>query len=499
MRPRMLLAVDVVLILTATLIALALRENFDISEARFQAFLPYLAATAFTALILVPVAGIHKAIWRFSGLPDYLRAACVVTGVSAGAVALSFAYNRLDGVARSLPFLQGIVGILVLIGVRVFHRVVHSVRERRKASAALLRVPVLERETHVLIVGLNRLTEIYIQALAEFDRGRIGIAGLVGRTGRQVGRNAANYPVLGVPEEIESILDSLEICGTSVERIVVAVPFDDLAQEAQDALLRVERSRSITLQFLTEFLAAGGADDERKRKGRSGPPTSAAHPSFEIEAAELQSLSERQFWKVKRGFDALAALCLLVVSTPVFALVAIFVAASVGFPVVFWQRRPGLGGRSFRLYKFRTMRAAHDANGGRIPDAQRISRLGTILRRLRLDELPQLFNILLGDMSFVGPRPLLLRDQPQDCAARLMVRPGLSGWAQVVGGREISPEDKAALDVWYVRNASLFLDLKIAVRTIPMVLIGERISLPLIEEAWRDLTACGVVKAQLMH
>ena len=114
------------------------------------------------------------------------------------------------------------------------------------------------------------------------------------------------------------------------------------------------------------------------------------------------------------------------------------------------------------------------------------------MRRTRLDELPQLLNILRGDMSFIGPRPLLLQDQPRASAARLLVRPGLTGWAQVVGGRDISPEDKAALDVWYVRNASLLLELQIAARTVPIILFGERISQALIERARRELTEPGI-------
>ena len=113
-----------------------------------------------------------------------------------------------------------------------------------------------------------------------------------------------------------------------------------------------------------------------------------------------------------------------------------------------------------------------------------------------LDELPQLFNILRGDMSFVGPRPLLPKDQPKEFGARLLVRPGLTGWAQVVGGREITPEDKAVLDVWYVRNAGLLLDLKVVARTIPIVLFGERISRSLIDRAWQDLTDLGIAKAE---
>ena len=119
------------------------------------------------------------------------------------------------------------------------------------------------------------------------------------------------------------------------------------------------------------------------------------------------------------------------------------------------------------------------------------------MRRTRLDELPQLFNILRGDMSFVGPRPLLPRDQSDTDRARLLVRPGLTGWAQVVGGRGISADDKAALDVWYVQNASLLLDVSILLRTVPIVLFGERISPVLIERAWHDLANTGVLVHEL--
>lgn len=132
-----------------------------------------------------------------------------------------------------------------------------------------------------------------------------------------------------------------------------------------------------------------------------------------------------------------------------------------------------------------------------VDDAARTSRLGDLLRRTRLDELPQLFNVLFGDMSFVGPRPLLPRDQPDAFRARLLVRPGLTGWAQVVGGRALSAEDKAALDVWYVRHASLTLDLDILRRTVPMVVFGERAHDDLVSRAWSDLLQAGIVVGDL--
>ena len=142
--------------------------------------------------------------------------------------------------------------------------------------------------------------------------------------------------------------------------------------------------------------------------------------------------------------------------------------------MTFWQQRPGKNSRPFKLYKFRTMADAHDRQGRRIPDEQRSSAIGNFLRQTRFDEFPQLYNILIGEMSFVGPRPLLPVDQPEGDKTRLLIRPGLTGWAQVNGGRTLSVNDKTALDIWYVKNASLWLDFKILMRTALFVLRGER-------------------------
>ena len=195
----------------------------------------------------------------------------------------------------------------------------------------------------------------------------------------------------------------------------------------------------------------------------------------------------RPYWRIKRLIDAAAALALTVLLAPVILLTALIVACDVGLPVLFMQQRPGQRGSRFTLYKFRTMGPSHDAAGLRIPDGARISRVGKFMRRTRLDELPQLFNILVGDMSFVGPRPLVAREQSPETVARLLVRPGLTGWAQVYGGRMVSVADKVALDLWYVRHASFLLDLKIMAATLPLVIFGERVNGEIVRLAWRDL------------
>jgi len=169
--------------------------------------------------------------------------------------------------------------------------------------------------------------------------------------------------------------------------------------------------------------------------------------------------------------------------------VAAAVAIDVGIQVLFWQERPGILGRRLRLHKFRTMRSGHDENGRRLSESERSSSTGRFLRRLRLDELPQLFNILLGEMSFVGPRPLLPVDQSPAYSARLAVRPGLTGWAQVHGGRDVSAGDKAVMDLWYIRNASFRLDLLIAFKTACMIVFGERTDEDAIAAAWKDAEA----------
>jgi lipopolysaccharide/colanic/teichoic acid biosynthesis glycosyltransferase len=141
----------------------------------------------------------------------------------------------------------------------------------------------------------------------------------------------------------------------------------------------------------------------------------------------------------------------------------------VGMPLLFWQKRVGQGGRRFLLYKFRTLRAPFDAQGRPIPEQKRLSRIGRLMRQTRLDELPQVLNILVGDMSLIGPRPLLPVDQPENPTTRLMVRPGITGMAQVNGGKFLTPAEKDEYDEYYVRNASFWLDLHIIWLTLRVV------------------------------
>ena len=181
----------------------------------------------------------------------------------------------------------------------------------------------------------------------------------------------------------------------------------------------------------------------------------------------------------KRTFDLAASIAALVLLSPILAATAAAVRLCIGSPVLFRQQRPGLDGRPFEILKFRSMTDARGADGVLLPDADRLTRFGRFLRASSLDELPELVNIARGDMSFVGPRPLLMQYLPlytPEQARRHEVRPGLTGWAQVRGRNALSWEQKFALDTWYVENRSLWLDLKILALTARAVITREGIS-----------------------
>ena len=180
----------------------------------------------------------------------------------------------------------------------------------------------------------------------------------------------------------------------------------------------------------------------------------------------------------KRFLDFILSLLAIIVLSPVYLIVAILVRLKLGSPVIFTQERPGKNENIFKIYKFRTMSDDRDYDGNLLPDEVRLTKFGKLLRSTSLDELPELFNILKGDMSIVGPRPLLVRYLPlynEQQKHRHDVRPGFTGWAQCNGRNAISWEEKFELDIFYVNNSSLFMDIFIFFKTIKKVFVKEGI------------------------
>ena len=210
------------------------------------------------------------------------------------------------------------------------------------------------------------------------------------------------------------------------------------------------------------------------------PPSGRA----DVEAASQAASPVRSWylsWGGKRALDLVASLLAALLLGPVMVVIAVLARSWLGTPVVFRQVRPGLKGQPFTILKFRTMTDARDANGRLLHDSERLTRFGRFLRSTSLDELPELWNVVRGDMSLVGPRPLLtnyLERYSPEQARRHDVRPGITGWAQVNGRNAIDWDQRFALDVWYVDNLSFSLDLRIVVLTVAKILSREGISAP---------------------
>ena len=460
------LGIDLILVGISAYVALIIRDNFVFWIPRLQGIALYSLLCVFSAAIVFSAARLHRAIWRYVSLPDMLRLTAAVTVALLLALLVTFTLNRLEGIPRSLPVIQWFLLVIAMGSSRIAVRLAGEWQGRSHQKANEVQKPI-ER---VLVIGMGHLTELYLRSVAEFAPADLVIVGLLSPGEQLQGRRMRSYKILGEPEDVRQIIAQLDVHGVKVDRIVVTQRLEQLSLRAHDELRELERS-SITIDWLIESLGL-------RRKDASDPVQALAAIAVQppITTHEKKGMPLRGYHQLKRTIDAITAVFIILVLAPVLSLVALLVAVDVGLPLVFWQQRPGRYGRPFKLFKFRTMVGAHDAAGNRLPDELRFSIIGRFLRRSWLDELPQLYNILIGEMSFVGPRPLLPVDQPNGQSSRLRVRPGLTGWAQVNGGRGISPDDKAELDVWYVENASFRLDIKILWRTLKMMIFGERLN-----------------------
>lgn len=479
MRSLRILLVDLALVSIALVASSVLRENLEFSSDHLLALIPYGLLTVSTAAIVLPLSGVTRAVWRYSSPQNYRDIVAAVIAIVAGAAVLTFIANRLDGVSRALPLLQVLITITLMIGARIASRLWHMRRSPSDWPQDVI-VPAAES---VLLVGVNELAELYLHCITRYARDRVRVIGLLDSRAPR-GQSLLSHRVLGAPEDVADVVRTLEVHGVVITRIALAVPLRELSIQAREALFAIEASNAIPLEFLDEKLAS---DRPSREAARNGDAPETRTQTYALNAKAGAGLANSPYRTVKRALDIVLAAVLLVMLAPLMSLVAIVTIMNVGFPVLFWQERPGLGAQPFKVFKFRTMAAAHDAQGRRRLESQRVSAVGNAMRRTRVDELPQLISILMGHMSFVGPRPLLPIDQPSDYSARLLVRPGLTGWAQIKGGRAISPTDKAALDVWYVKNMSFMLDVRIALGTIPMILFGEKVETDAIAQAWREL------------
>ena len=441
----------------------------------------YCVISFFVSLLVFQWFQTSSPISRFYSLRDAfeLFKACVL--IAALTAAASFLLTRLEEAPRSIPILHFLLLAAGLLGGRALSRVRQSYRDTPLSEAA-------KNVDQVLIIQASRLAWFFTKMVEELASDRYRIVAILDDEPKLKHRSLNGYPIIGAPADLEKIVADYAMHGVRIDKVVLAAQPQDLTPGTWEDVSRLCRKLSIVLQILPERLISEDAADRTVGVVAAHPNAAAAAPQYDVS----QSL-DRPFWALKRGGDLVLALVSIVVLSPIAVVVCLLVLVDVGAPVVFWQQRVGRNGAPLHLYKFRTLQTLFDRQTKERRLAQQPSAIGRFLQRTRLDELPQLWNILSGDMSLVGPRPLLPADQPDDLEARLMVRPGLTGLAQVSGGKLISADEKNALDAWYIRHASLWLDLKIIMRTIWMLsATGDRrderaISIALLDRSYGEV------------
>jgi lipopolysaccharide/colanic/teichoic acid biosynthesis glycosyltransferase len=420
---------------------------------RIEALAVYCGVAFIASLLTFQLFGISQPISRFFSARDAVEVvkACSISIAIAGA--FLFTFTRMEETPRSVPLLHFLVLAAGLIAGRNIAKTRHRWREPEGMA---------ESVENIIIVGTSRLAWFYSKLVEEFADGESRIIALLDERSRFRHRSLNGYLVAGSPLDASKIFDEYATHGVEIHKVVLAVSRESLSTNAWNELNIIAKNRNIALEILPERLLAARSPQKIKRIR----PGDVRH--------ELSSTSGCLVWKLKRVADIVFAVVTLLSISPLAILVALLALLDVGYPVLFWQQRVGRLGKPLHIFKFRTMRAPFDRTGHPVSESERLSLVGRLLRAARLDEIPQLWNILTGEMSVVGPRPLLAIDQPKSYSTRLYVRPGLTGLAQISGGKLLSIGEKDALDEYYVRQCSIFLDLSIMVRTLLVMLRGDR-------------------------
>jgi lipopolysaccharide/colanic/teichoic acid biosynthesis glycosyltransferase len=442
---------DVSCALVAPWLAIMIRDDGVLTHEGMNGVL-YAGIALVATLALLAYFRIGSDLSQFFSPDDAVQIAKASLGAAVLTAAVAFSVTRLDGIPRSLPAIHFFVLVFLLMAGRAVYRFATSKGEGRRPSSHAVE--------NVVLVGTDNVAWFYIRALSTVANARQKIVAILDVDFGKVGRTLSGYTIIGQYAIAPELLDEMSLHGVKVNRFVVTAAAAAPGSAHWAELSRVCADRGVGLDFLPEQLNLIAA--------------SAFNADAAEHAIDRLQVGPGRYWRVKRGLDIAASLAGLFLLGPLFIVVGLLVACSLGFPLVFWQERLGRNAHPIHVHKFRTMRVPFDLTGRRRSESERETAIGRFLRALRLDELPQLLDILRGDMSLIGPRPLLPIDQPTDRRLRLSVRPGLTGWAQVHGGRLITPEEKNALDVWYIKNASLRLDIKILLLTARAVFIGDK-------------------------
>ena len=446
--PWFIRATDLLSALLAAPIAMGLRDPVLFYGARAATTFGYCLIGFIATLLVVSVFPLGRSIRNHVSSRDARSVVVASLAATALTAVCAFSLDRLAAIPRSLPVIQFLVLCALMLGGRL------AATGRRGPRRPWIKSYLVESPT--VLVGANEVALSYLKMLDAFNVDQTNIVAILDRNPKLFGRALYGHPIVGPPSAIVRVVNEYRVHGVEIDRILIC----ENRPSEEDGKARSEFEQlcnfvNVQLTYLSDVL--GFRLEETIERG------------FDDES-EVE-IGSKGFRFLKRGCDLLISAVVAIVFSPVVSLIVLGIVIDLGWPILFWQRRIGHHGQPFLIFKFRTLHAPYDRRGNFVEEDRRTSRFGTFLRQTRLDELPQLWNIVCGDMSFVGPRPLLPDDQPSG-SHRLRMKPGVTGWAQVNGGRNVAAPAKGLLDEWYISHASIWLDLHIIARTIGSVLFG---------------------------
>ena len=446
---------DAIWAFSSPLLALFFRDAYVLSYENMLLAVLYCLFSGCFSIVAFLAFRLRDGMARYFSVHDALDILKAVVSSQLMTCLVLFTFTRLEGIPRSTPIIHAFLLAAGLIAARAIARALDNTDK-----SSLIGFNVASE--NIIMIGATNLSSLFIKLLEACtpNRGRV-IAILDDRT-KFIGRSMAGVRILAATDNVESVVNEFVEHGIKTNRIIVGGEVDLLSEQRLKEIQRVCEHHEITLDFVPRLIGDGELHQVR------------IEPSHEHQRALTPNFELPRYFTFKPFVDFFLAMAMIVILVPLLILTAALVLIDVGSPLLFWQQRIGQGGSRFLLHKFRTLRAPFDWRGDPVPEQKRLSAIGHFLRQSRLDELPQLLNVLVGDMSLIGPRPLLPEDQPTNPTTRLLVRPGMTGWAQIHGGKLLTPEAKDELDEYYIRNASLWLDLRIVFMT-PNVLFGRKV------------------------
>jgi lipopolysaccharide/colanic/teichoic acid biosynthesis glycosyltransferase len=426
---------------------------------------PYIVVSAVATALSFIAFRVSHSVSRFFSLGDAIR----IIKASAAAIILTllacFMLTRLDNIPRTVPF----VHLVILAAGNILGRAERHLRRRRRNRLTATTSP-----ENIIVIGVNDLSSFYVQMVDDLGTDLYNVVALLDDKPSLQGRFVHGYPVAGRIHDIEQVIAEYGIHGVPIHQLIIAMQTSQLTPETNASLARTAERHDIGFVVLPDRL---GLTRHQKNEAPV-PPLETASKNFDL---------NHRFFKWKRIFDVTVASIALILTLPLALIICVLVMLDCGMPFIFWQIRIGRGGDKITVYKFRTIRAPYQLGGELIPESFRTSWIGRALRRTHLDELPQLLSVVSGEMSLIGPRPLLPIDMTAREGIRQAVRPGITGWAQVNGGTLLTIEEKAAMDEWYIRHASWKLEFMVMKRTLISAFVMKRdesaITVALLESA----------------